>query len=165
MTETLLKVLIPSLVAAVTSLIVCFIAYFQFLKSQRNEQDRFDKKLNRDLTSKLYDLRLEYYPLAFEITDNIYKEKGGLLTVSKIQKVCDELINWKIGIVNLIISVESRDVFFKLRDALMKNPAEGDKYSETQIENIINSTRVFRKQLRRDLGFLYREEKQRRESL
>lgn len=165
MTETLLKVLIPSLVAAVTSLIVCFIAYFQFLKSQRNEQDRFDKRLNRDLTSKLYDLRLEHYPLAFEITDNIYKERGGLLAPSKMQKACDELINWKSGIVNLIISVESRDFFFKLRDGLMKNPAEGNKYSEAQIENIINLTRVFRKQLRRDLGFLYREEKQRRESL
>lgn len=165
MTKALLGVLIPSLVAAVTSLIVCFIAYFQFLKSQQSEQDRFDKRLNRDLTSKLYDLRLEYYPLAFEITDAIYKEKGGLLIPSKMKNTCDELINWKRGIVNLIISIESRDFFFKLRDALMKNPAEGDKYSEVQTENIINLARAFRKQLRRDLGFLYREEKQRRESL
>lgn len=162
MTETILKVLIPALIAGITSLIVCIVAFFQFLKAQKNEQERFDKKLSRDLTSKLYDLRLAHYPKAFEITDEIYKEKGGVLAPNKVKDASLELINWKKGVVNLIISAEARDVYFQLRDVLMKQPAEGSKFSDSQVENIINLTRIFRKQLRRDLGFMYREEKDRR---
>lgn len=44
----------------------------------------------------------------------------------------------------------------------MKKPSNNGTYDVVQIEKINNSNRDFRKQLRRDLGFLYREEKARR---
>jgi hypothetical protein len=46
----------------------------------------------------------------------------------------------------------------------MKNPANNNNYSAEQIEKITNYTNNFRKQLRRDLGFLFKEEKERRNS-
>ena len=152
----------PSIITALTALILSIITLFQFFKNQRFQQKQFDKLNNRNLTSKLYDLRLDNYPNAFDITDNIFKEKGGNYNSEQISKVLRELIEWKKGVVNLIISVESRDSYFELRDTLMKNPAENGSFSNEQIMKIENASKDFRKQLRRDLGFMFREEKERR---
>lgn len=152
----------PSIIASFTALCVSFITLFQFFKNQRFQQKQFDKNLNRSLTTKLYDLRLEHYPKAYEITDFIYKKKGGNYNVDELKKTLEELIDWKKGLINLIISVESRDSYYILRDILMKNPAHQESYSDEQIEKIFNANKSFRKQLRRDLGFMYREERLRR---
>lgn len=154
----------PSIVAALTSLIISLITLYQFFRSQESQRKQFEKSLDRNFTSKMYDLRLEHYPKAFEITDNIYKEKGGGLDHSKIKSICEDLIEWRKGVISLIISIEARDSFFVLRDTLLKNPANGTEYSENQIQKIVEANRYFRKQLRRDLGFLFREEKARREN-
>jgi len=152
----------PSLITSVTSLIISLVALVQFYKNQNFQQKQFNKTINRNLTTKLYDLRLEIYPRAFEITDNIYKEKGGNYDVEKLKSVLNELIEWKRGKLNLIISSEALASYYQLRENLMKNPANNTIYSVEQIEKITNSNNNFRKQLRRDLGFLFKEEKERR---
>ncbi|WP_172335832.1 hypothetical protein [Mucilaginibacter sp. SG564] len=114
------------------------------------------------MTTKLLDLRLVHYPKAFEITDNIFKEKGGNFDPVKIKTAVEELIEWKKGVVNLVISSEALTSFYVLRDAIMKSPANNGTYSPEQVEKISAGTKDFRKQLRRDLGILFREEKSRR---
>ena len=153
------EIITPSIIAALTSLIISIITLFQFFRSQKLQQKQFDKNLSRGLTSKLYDLRIDCYPKAFEITDSIHKLKGGNYDPKIIQTA---LIDWKKGIVSLVISVEALESFIALRDVLMRNPEKKDTYSSTQIENISHRTKEFRKQLRRDIGFLFREEKERR---
>jgi hypothetical protein len=154
----------PSLITAITSLVISLVALFQFYKNQVYQEKQFNKTINRNLTTKLYDLRLEIYPKAFEITDNIYKEKGGNYDVGKLKETLTELIEWKKGKLNLIISSEALESYYLLRNNLMKNPANNNSYSPEQIEKITNSNNNFRKQLRRDLGFLFKEEKERRKS-
>ena len=156
------EIITPSIIAALTSLIISIITLFQFFRSQKLQQKHFDKKLSRGLTSKLYELRIDCYPKAFEITDSIHKLKGGNYDPKIIQTALAELIDWKKGIVSLVISVEALESFIALRDVLMRNPEKKDTYSSTQIENISHRTKEFRKQLRRDIGFLFREEKERR---
>ena len=156
------EIITPSIIAALTSLIISIITLFQFFRSQKLQQKQFDKNLSRGLTSKLYDLRIDCYPKAFEITDSIHKLKGGNYDPKIIQTALAELIDWKKGIVSLVISVEALESFIALRDVLMRNPEKKDTYSSTQIENISHRTKEFRKQLRRDIGFLFREEKDRR---
>ena len=156
------EIITPSIIAALTSLIISIITLFQFFRSQKLQQKQFDKNLSRGLTSKLYDLRIDCYPKAFEITDSIHKLKGGNYDPKIIQTALAELIDWKKGIVSLVISVEALESFIALRDVLMRNPEKKDTYSSTQIENISHRTKEFRKQLRRDIGFLFREEKERR---
>ena len=156
------EIITPSIIAALTSLIISIITLFQFFRSQKLQQKQFDKNLSRGLTSKLYDLRIDCYPKAFEITDSIHKLKGGNYDPKIIQTAEAELIDWKKGIVSLVISVEALESFIALRDVLMRNPEKKDTYSSTQIENISHRTKEFRKQLRRDIGFLFREEKERR---
>ncbi len=152
----------PSLVTAITSLVISLVALFQFYRSQNFQQKQFNKTINRNLTTKLYDLRLEIYPKAFEITDNIYKDKGGNFDTERLKNALNELIEWKKGKLNLIISSEALESYYQLRNNLMKNPASNNNYSPEQIEKITNSNNNFRKQLRRDLGFLFKEEKERR---
>ncbi|MCT4117751.1 hypothetical protein HZP48_00630 [Elizabethkingia anophelis] len=152
----------PALIAAITSLIISLVALFQFYKNQNFQQNQFNKNINRNFTTKLYDLRLDVYPKAFEITDNLYKEKGGNYDSEKINIILNELNEWKKGKVNLIISTEALNSFYVLREALMKKPGNNDKYSAEQIDKITNSKNNFRKQLRRDLGFLFKEEKDKR---
>lgn len=154
--------IIPSAIAMITSFLVSFLSYKQFIRSNELQQKQFDRSFNRALTTKLYDLRLNVYPRALEITDKIYKAKGGNYDSTIIQEALEELIEWKKGLVDLIISVEALESFFELRDALMKNPEAQHKYSSVQVENISNKTKNFRRQLRRDIGFLFREEKERR---
>lgn len=152
----------PSLVTAITSLVISLVALFQFYRNQNFQQKQFNKTINRNLTTKLYDLRLEIYPRAFEITDNIYKDKGGNFETERLKNTLNELIEWKKGKLNLIISSEALESYYQLRNNLMKNPANNNNYSPEQIEKITNSNNNFRKQLRRDLGFLFKEEKERR---
>lgn len=156
------EIITPSIIAALTSLVISIVTLFQFFRSQKLQQKQFDKNLSRGLTSKLYDLRIDCYPKAFEITDSIHKLKGGNYDPEVIQAALAELIDWKKGVVSLIISVEALESFIALRDVLMKNPERKDTYSSTQIEKIYYRTKEFRKQLRRDIGFLFREEKERR---
>ena len=152
----------PSLLTAITSLVISLVALFQFYRNLNFQQKQFNKTINRNLTTKLYDLRLEIYPKAFEITDNIYKDKGGNYDTEKLKNVLNELIEWKKGKLNLIISSEALESYYQLRNNLMKNPANNSKYSPEQIDKITNSNNNFRKQLRRDLGFLFKEEKEKR---
>lgn len=159
------EIFTPPIITSLTALVLSIVTLFQFFKNLRFQQKQFDILNNRNLTTKLYDLRLDNYPRAFDITDNIFKEKGGNYNVAQLEKSLNELIYWKKGIVNLIISVESRDSYFELREVLMKNPAENGTYSIVQINKIQNATKNFRKQLRRDLGFMYREERERRNKI
>lgn len=154
----------PSIIAASASLVISFITLYQFFRNQRFQQYQFNKTLERSLTTKLLDLRLEHYPKAFEITDSIYKEKGGNYDYTKIISSLNDLIEWKKGIVNLIISNESLESYYNLRDSLMRNQGDNSQYSLEQIQKISKNVKEFRRQLKRDLGFLFREEKQRRKS-
>lgn len=78
-------ILSPSLIASLTSLVISVITLYQFFKNQRFQQQQFNKTLDRSLTTKLLDLRLEHYPKAFEITDSVFKEKGAILTLPKLK--------------------------------------------------------------------------------
>lgn len=158
----MIEQLTPSFITALTSLTISIITLYQFLRNQRFLKSQFDKNLERALTTKLLDLRLEYYPKAFEITDNIYKEKGGNYHPDKLKTALSELIDWRKGVVNLIISSDALKSFYTLRDCLMRSPALSGSYSIEQIEKIGFANKDFRKQLKRDLGFLFREEKLRR---
>ncbi|MES2062580.1 MAG: hypothetical protein V4456_11710 [Bacteroidota bacterium] len=154
----------PAVIAATTSLLISLITLYQFFKNKRLQEDLYLKGSNRALTIKLYELRLEHYPKALEIIEEIYRKKGGTIEIGIVRNVLNELIDWKKGIINLIISNEAHESYYKLRDTLMKKSAFEDKFSNEQVQHIIISTKEFRRQLRRDVGFLFREEKARRNS-
>ncbi|WP_256004947.1 hypothetical protein [Pedobacter deserti] len=155
-------ILSPAIITASASLIVSLITLYQFYRNKRFQEKQFDRSNNRAFTTKLYDLRLEHYPKAFEILDGVYKEKGGTVSIDVIKHAHDELIMWKKGIVSLIISNEARDSYVMLRNLLLKKPANNNQYTPEQTDKFFIAIKEFRRQMRRDIGFMFREEKERR---
>lgn len=159
---TLKEFFSPAVIAAGTSLTISLITLYQFFKNRNFQEQQFFKANDRAFTTKLYDLRLQHYPKAFEILDTVYKEKGGLINPAVVNSAILELSDWKKGVVSLIISIEASQCFHDLRDVMKKNPALADKFSQEQIDKIITCKNEFTRQLRRDIGFMFREEKARR---
>jgi len=150
-----------AIIAAITSLVVSLLTLFQSLRNQQMQRDQFEKGQKRNLTSRLYDLRLQHYPRGFEITEWIQKTKGENLDPEILMKVVKELSSWKSGIVSLIISGDALWIYHDFRDALTKNPGEAQKYSKEQVAKIWRLRTEFRRSLRRDIGLLHREDRTR----
>ncbi len=63
--------LVTGVIAAVVSLIVALITVFINRNTLRIEREKFERELQRNMTSKLYDLRIESYPKAIEVTEGL----------------------------------------------------------------------------------------------
>jgi hypothetical protein len=147
-----------AIIAAITSLIISTFSVYLSFRNQIQQKEQFDKNQKRALTNKLYELRLENYPKAFSITEWLQKSKGNNLDPKNALKVLEDLKEWKTGTISLIMSKVSVDKFYELRDALSKQPALGNSYSNEQIEKIWILRNQFRRSLRKDIGLLYEEE-------
>jgi hypothetical protein len=107
-------------------------------------------------------VRLKYYPRAFEITDELGKRTSTMdaTLLSKHRGVESQLREWKKGEVSFILSGRALRAFYKLLDILSKNPEKGTLYSEAQLANIWKARVKFRRELRRDIGLLFKEDVQ-----
>lgn len=123
---------------------------------------KLERKIQNQFTDKLYSLRLEYYPQAFTITEQIQHrpKPQKIIKDTELQKIADELYSWKTGLVSLIISKSSLEKFFALRNALNMGYGENNRFTDSQVERIMKTRNEFRKSLREDIGFLYEEDEQ-----
>lgn len=144
--------LLTALIAAVTSLIVSAIGYFF-------QQKEMSKRLDRMFTDRLYNMRLECYPPAFDITDRILRRSKPELVIPKqdLEKIRHDLINWKKGVVNIAISDDSLMAYRDLVNVLNMGYGFNDRYTDEQVEKIFDAKDKFRRNLRADLGYLYSE--------
>lgn len=148
--------LLTAIIAAVTSLIVSVAGYFF-------QQREMRKRLDRMFTDRLYNMRLDCYPPAFDITDRILRRPKpvGIISKEELEKTRYDLIDWKKGVVNIAISGASLIAYRNLINALNMGHALNNQYSDKQIEKIFNCRHELRRSLRADLGHLYKEERRR----
>ncbi|NJL86525.1 MAG: hypothetical protein HC886_11955 [Leptolyngbyaceae cyanobacterium SM1_1_3] len=73
----LLVGLLSAAIAAIISLVVAAISYLTNKNALQAERDRFEQELQRNMTTKLYNARLEIYPEAIAITDGLRKSRMG----------------------------------------------------------------------------------------
>ena len=146
--------LLTALIAAITSLFVSGVGYFF-------QQREIRKRLDRMFTDRLYNMRLDCYPPAFDITDRILRrpKPEGILPKEELGKIRYDLISWKKGVVNIAISADSLMAYRDLVDALNMGYGHKDQYTEAQIEKVFNYKHQFRRNLRAVLGYLYNEER------
>lgn len=149
--------MITAIIAAITSLLISMVTLYQSLRNQKSQKEQFEKAQKRALTTKLYDLRLENYPKAFEITEWIQKTKGGSLDPKIIYEVNKGINEWKSGVVSLIISYDARQALLEFKNTINKQPGHGDVYAPVQVEKIWLARSEFRRQLRKDIGLLHKE--------
>jgi hypothetical protein len=159
-----------ALIAGIVSLIVTTIGLLSSFLIQKMQSKEAEKQIRTEAAAKLLALRLEHYPKAFDITEKIQRRKKPQRIISReeLLKISNELSKWKTGVVNLILSQETLDCFYELRETLGMGYAEKDAFSFQQVEKIIFAKDEFRKSLRRDVGYLHtqfpRLQKQKRNS-
>jgi len=145
-------------IAAIASLIVSIVTYFQSHIEQKRLREEFEKSQKRTSTIKILELRLEHYPRAFEITQMLNKIKGDNFDPDNVKKILKEINKWRSGILRLIISDDSQDVLFELLNALRSNPANNGSYSKEQADKIWEARNKLRNKLRKDIGILHSED-------
>lgn len=146
--------LLLSLASGFISLLVAyFTTAYKFSRDRRLLQD----ELSQRSLEKLYSIRLECYPRAFEITERIRRttrEQGGINSRDELLKFHNDLWTWKSGQVSLALSRSSIDAFYELVKRLNK-PCEDSRnaiYSTAQIDKIMTARNTFRSSLRQDVG-------------
>jgi hypothetical protein len=155
--------LIAALIAATVALVGSIISFTANRRALRTQITKLEIELARRLTEKLYDRRLEVYPIAFEITDAL---RGKYLFRSKVsnsrkalREVQTQLLDWhkKNG---LILSGGAIHAYINLR-GLLENIIESEcDLTEETLNPIWEAKVAFRRAMRKDLNLLYVEEQQ-----
>jgi hypothetical protein len=153
-----METIIAATIAAIVTIIGATISFFTNRRSVRTELQKVEIELNRKLTEKLYDKRLEMYPPAFEITDALLGEYLFSPKVSRdyLQSIYEQLMNWHKRVI--VLSDESLTAFQQLRVSLRTVIKSDETLSEENLHPIWLAKNDFRIALRRDLRLLYNEE-------
>ena len=152
-----------ALIAGGISLAVSLLGFISSWIVLRAQYKELERKIQNQFTDKLYSLRLEHYPHAFILTEQIQHrpKPQQIVERTELESIANKLYIWKTGIVSLIISKHALEKFFALRDALSLGYGENDRFTNEQVERIMKARNDFRRSLRQDIGFLYEEDESR----
>ncbi len=154
--------LTPFLIAVTSGLISLLVAYFTAAYKFSRDRRMLEHELNQRLLERLYSLRLERYPAAFEITEWIRRKRrdeGGINSREELLEIQKQLWAWKTGEISLVLSKDALDAFYELVERLKKpcEDARNNRYSDVQIDKIIFARNNFRGILRSEIGHRHTE--------
>ena len=122
--------ILSAVVAAVVSLIVAVISSYNNRNALRAERDKLERELQRKLTEKLYDQRLEVYPEALEITDGLRPsrllKRCETLTEEYFQEIVARLDKWQNTKAGFLLSENSFAKLNELRSILREQPQKNE---------------------------------------
>jgi len=149
-------------VSGVVSLLIGVITVVVSRATIRAEREKLERELQRTMTARLYDVRLEVYPEAITVTEALRRSQmaaqGENLGEAYFKEVLARLDAWHATRAGFIMSLRSLDQLYTLRKALRQEPELEGRYSEEQVERIAVAKGDFRMALRRDIQLLYEEE-------
>jgi hypothetical protein len=150
---------VTAVVASGVSFVVGLSAHLASRRALITTTQKLERELQRRLTEKLIDLRLDRYPQAFQITDRLLGEHifGKHMTSTELATVREQLAEWNASKSCFLLSVRSLQSYYKLREALsLANTKQ--ELSGNDLEEIWHAKNSFRKNLRADLRLIYSEE-------
>ncbi|UBF28491.1 hypothetical protein K9N68_11795 [Kovacikia minuta CCNUW1] len=154
--------ILSALIAAVVSLVVALISYISNRNALKSQREKLDRELQRSMTTKLYDKRLEIYPEAIQITEGLRKSRmeiqGKDISEAYFREIVVKLDEWHNTKAFLLLSEDSVQAFYALRRVTREKPELEGKYSKEHLERIWHAKNAFRYALRSDIQLLYREE-------
>jgi len=154
--------ILTAVISAIVSLTVTLITVFVSRGNIRAEREKLERELQRSMTARLYDMRLEVYPQAVEITEKLRRshmaEQGINLNENYFRDVLAQLDAWHATKAGFIISRRSLERLYALRKALREKPEAEGQYSQEQIERIAVAKGAFRASLWKDIQLLFEEE-------
>jgi hypothetical protein len=160
--DQLLAGLLTAVISATVSLTVTLITVLVTRSSIRAEREKLERELQRSMTAKLYDLRLEVYPQAITITEALRRShmaaQGENLGEAYFGDVLARLDDWHATKAGFIMSHRSLEQLYALRRILHEKPETDGRYTQEHIERIAVAKGDFRISLRKDIQLLYEEE-------
>ena len=155
---------LTTIVSAVVSLTVTLITVFVSKSSIKAERDKLQRELQRSMTARLYDARLESYPRAMEVTEGLRQsrlaEQRDRLSQAYFRTILDELDQWHATKAAFIISRGSLEQLWDLREQLRQKPGADGRYSSEQLQKIVDAKGKFRRSLWSDMQLLFKEDTQ-----
>jgi CHASE1-domain containing sensor protein len=135
----LLTGVLSAAIAAIVSLIIALISYLTNKNTLKSEREKFERELQRSMTSKLYDLRLEKYPEAIAITDGLRRSRmsdpGGDLSETYFKAILAKLDEWHGVQAFLLLSPNAVGKLYSLCKVLREKPEiEGKEWELNKIE-------------------------------
>jgi hypothetical protein len=96
--ENMDTAVLTAIVSAVVSLTVTLITVFVSRSSIKAEREKLERELQRSMTARLYDARLESYPRAMEVTEGLRKsrlvEQPDRVSQAYFRNILEELNQW-----------------------------------------------------------------------
>ena len=153
--------ILSALIASFVSIAIASISFMANRYSTRFQQKKLEINLQRRLTEKLYDKRMEKYPKGFDITDMLRNDLlwGKRPSEKYMLEVRKKIINWFKSGSGFYLSKNALKAYYSLRDILNKKPKNGNQYNKDEISKIWNAKNKFRSVLRKDVNLLYAEER------
>lgn len=153
--------LTTALIAALVSLLVALVSFVANRRSLEAQREKFERELQRRLTEKLIDRRLDAYPAAFEATAPLWKGSifGSSTPGEPMKSTLDQLQAWSTSEGALLMSGGSLRCFYELRSLLSKAVSPGGPSIAELWDDIWRAKVSFRKSLRADVHVLYAEER------
>jgi len=152
--------IISAIIAALVSVAAGFLTYIATKRSLEHQREMQEREMRRRFTERLYELRLEAYPRAFEITDKL---RGGYLfgpdlKEEQLAQLLEELHEWHRSKAAFVLSTDAIRAWYGMRGCLGLKPEQDGHYTEDQRKKIWDAKNNFRKTLRDDVDLLYEEE-------
>lgn len=151
---------IAALVAGFVSLVVSVVGVFTIRYQLRHDKMKSESDQKHDYSQQLYEQRVRVYPIGYAITSRIMRrpKPDFLQSVESLRNTGMHLNKWVQEEAGLFMSRDSLKAYWDLRNALSKKPGHGDAWTEEQANKLWNARTIFRRQLRNDIGNLYRED-------
>lgn len=150
---------LSALIAAAVSFTGALISFYANRHDAAVERQRQERELQRRLTERLLDARLQCYPAAFEISDALVGSRvfSDSLTKEDLAHCLDRLAEWNRTRAALLLSNRSLDAFYDLRGAL-EGALRSEAMDEAVRKRVYEAKNHFRRSLRADVHLLYGEE-------
>jgi hypothetical protein len=152
---------LSAVIAAIVSLVIAIISFIANRNTLKSEREKFERELQRNMTARLYDMRLEVYPEAIAITGGLRKTQMATqlnLSPDYFKAILSELDEWHGTKAFLLLSRNAVETLYTLRQVLRESPEANGTYSKDQLDRIWRAKGAFRSALRADIQLLYREE-------
>ena len=148
--------IIAAIIAAAISIVGVGVNWVLSNRRLKIERRKLITERQSPFAEKVYQLRLDNYGEAFDITEYLRPGSRGFKQ-ENLDAMVDKLEQWRSGQVYLILGYESLEAYRELIGDLKRKPGTGDQYTEQQIEKIVGSKVKFRRALKQDLGVVYSE--------
>lgn len=138
------------IIAIITASFSGIVSYFTIKMTLKSEK----LKLQYDYDKLLIEERMKYYPELFKITQDIWKQNKTISeNIWEINKAYDLLMEWRKWWWFLLLSEQSLNAFYNLKESLKAKPGDGEKwwYTKVQLEKIWKQRNNLRWSLKDDI--------------